>query len=161
MKTLHFIVLNSKKFGFFIHIEEDKTIRDLAKELQARNYPQCASRGCIFYLAKKDGRWLRSSDPEFRVLMPLTTRSGKTPRGEIPASMAGNFGDSNVLDPDARVGDFNFPDKENFRGEEYHVLLDIPGTSGGYYIRAGERKRERARQRCLSTVLHMPHRLRC
>jgi hypothetical protein len=63
-----------------------------------------------------------------------------------------------VLDPDSLVSDYNFPDKDNVRSDEYHVLLDRPGTCW-YYVRVEERKRERARQRRLCT--YMPCTLRC
>lgn len=134
-------ILNTRNV-FYIDIEEDETIADFQKKMRkACCYWQYSADDLTFFLAKKNGKWLRRSDPDVRRL----------DRGKFPDTLMKLLEDSNAMNPQCRVSEFNFRDKEDVRSNEYHILLEIP-KGKIYHARRARRRRERAEQRRKGTL---------
>ncbi|KAG3235745.1 hypothetical protein PI124_g19231 [Phytophthora idaei] len=97
-----------------IAIDENKTVDELkAKMRYSRKNYSCSIDEITLYLAKKDGKWPESPDPDaIRFL-----------RGELPESIKAVMTESNKMDPQRRTGEFEFPPG---RYERIGVIVDYP-----------------------------------
>ncbi|EGZ21868.1 hypothetical protein PHYSODRAFT_329765 [Phytophthora sojae] len=91
------------------------------------------------FLAKKDGKWLSDRDEDVRALMENKTSK----------AMEEVLDDSNVMDPQRPLNDFNFPDIEDDsrgRWNERHVVLETP-YNWSWHKRTIKRRLATAEQR--------------
>ncbi|EGZ21853.1 hypothetical protein PHYSODRAFT_329748 [Phytophthora sojae] len=117
-----------------MEIEDSKTVGDLKLRLSYFRKPELQT----LFLAKKDGKWLSSGDDDVRALM----------KNKISKAMEEVLDDSNILDPQRPLSDFNFPcieDDKGGRNDENFIVEPLYNRS--WYMREIKRTLARAEQR--------------
>ncbi|KAG2766217.1 hypothetical protein PC129_g21189 [Phytophthora cactorum] len=101
MKTVWCVVVNAGILFPYrvIAIDENETVDELkAKMRDSRKIYSCSIDEITLYLAKKASKWPESPDPD--VIRFL--------RGELPESIKAFMTESNKMDPQRRMGEFEF-----------------------------------------------------
>lgn len=115
---------------FVVDIDDRKKVAHLKDMIREK---MLITHQLTLYVAKKDGKWITTNDPDVRML-----KNGKGPIG-----INGIMKEENKMDPNFRISNpaFNFPD-DDFAGEdEIHILVDARGGWGSLLLTPPTRKR--------------------
>ncbi|GMF11067.1 unnamed protein product [Phytophthora lilii] len=116
-----------------IDIDDDSTVDDLKARLRGGKISACYTNEMTLYLAKADGQWLRTDDPNAVELL----------KGRLPSAVKAIMNKNNMMDPQRKLRDYSIPSGRvngKYRYVELHLILDYPE-----YIKSRYRERRAAR----------------
>ncbi|KAG9404696.1 hypothetical protein AC1031_004904 [Aphanomyces cochlioides] len=119
MKTLMCLVVRDGSM-LVVDIDDQKQVghlKDAIKEKKMYDFP---ADQLTLYVAKKDGNWLKSEDPDVMVLE----------NGEIPTTINDIMTKENKMFPGQFVSNskFSFPDGGAAEEDDIHMLVKFPGA---------------------------------